>query len=260
MVGLNISKFGILVLLALVLPGVQGCGRHAEVEGKDYPRAVPLSRPDDSTYTAEDAERMIKNSKEVLADVYAPLAEQIINDFDLNDKQGIGIDVGSGPGTLVIELARRTELHWINADINPHFFAHFYEEAARQNVADKVSAIFADVHALPFRNDFADIIISRGSFHLWQDKEKAFKEIYRVLKPRATAYVGRGFSRTLPIEAAKRIRVSQGNSLKYKVEQTGAELERIMNHLQIKDYMVNIPKPVGAEEVNYGIWLTFRKP
>jgi hypothetical protein len=51
----------------------------------------------------------------VLAPVYAPLAEQIVNDFALREKRGTGIDLGSGPGDLIIELCQRTRwLHWVS--------------------------------------------------------------------------------------------------------------------------------------------------
>ena len=39
---------------------------------------------------------------------------------------------------------------------------------------------------------------------------KAFSEIYRVIKLGAVAYIGRGFSRDLPVETAKKIRLKQG--------------------------------------------------
>lgn len=201
---------------------------------------------------------MIRASRGTLAPVYGPLAEQIATDFDLADKAGIGIDVGSGPGTLIIELCKRTTLHWINADINPHFFPYFCREAETHNLGHRISAIFADAQDLPFRDNFADIIVSRGSFHLWPDKVKAFTEIYRVLKPGAPAYIGRGFSENLPLETAKDIRAKQGGGLKYDVDKTAAELRRIMSNLAIKEYRIHRP---GADSgINYGVWLEFHKP
>jgi len=211
-------------------------------------------------YTRENALGIIKASRAALAPVYGPLAAQIVEDFNLKEKTGIGIDVGSGPGTLIIELCRRTQLHWINADINPHYFAYFYEQAEKNGFGHQVSAIFADAHFLPFRDNYADFIVSRGSFHFWQDKVQAFSEIYRVLKPGAVAYIGRGFSDNLPVEIASQIRAKQGRKMKYDVERTAAELCGIMNELQIRDYRIHRPKPPGSEEVNYGIWVEFHKP
>ena len=223
-----------------------------------------LRAPSEEKYTEQGAQRMIGSSRGRLAPVYAPLAEQIVKDFDLAEKPGIGIDLGSGPGTLIIELCKRTRLHWINADINPHFFAHFFEAVRAAGVGHRASAIFADAQALPFRDNYADIVVSRGSFHFWKDKERAFGEIYRVLKPGAVAFIGRGFPANLPVAVARQIRAAQkrGDSdvLKYDVAETEAELRRIMKKVGVTDYRIRIPKVPGGEDVKYGIWVEFRKP
>ncbi len=218
-----------------------------------------LSLHPEEKYTEQNALGMIRTSRKTLAPVYAPLAEQIVSDFDLGEKEGIGIDLGSGPGTLIVELCKRTRMHWINADINPNFFPNFYRQAEQNHLGHRVSAIFADAHNLPFRDNYADIIVSRGSYHIWEDKVQAFSEIYRVLKPGAAAFIGRGFSRNLPIETAKKIRAKQGKKMKYDVEEKANELYNIMNTLGIKDYRIDIPRPPGSENVNYGIWVEFLK-
>jgi len=218
-----------------------------------------LSLRSDEKYTEQNALGMIRTSRKSLAPVYAPLAEQIVSGFDLGEKEGIGIDLGSGPGTLIIELCKRTRLHWINADINPNYFVNFYRQAEEHGVGHQVSAIFADAHNLPFHDNYANIIVSRGSYHFWEDKVRAFSEIYRVLKPGAVAYIGRGFSRNMPVETAKKIRAKQGKKMKYDVDKKANELYNIMSELGIKDYRIDIPKPPGSENVNYGIWIEFRK-
>jgi len=218
-----------------------------------------LMTPSDEKYTEQSALGMIRAGREVLAPVYGPLAEQIVADFSLDKKTGIGVDIGSGPGTLIIELCKRTQLHWINADINPHFFPYFYRQAKKHGFGHRVSAIFADVHSLPFCCDYADVVVSRGSFGLWADKVQAFREIYRILKPGSVAYIGRGFSRNLPVETAKQIRAKQ-HGMKYNVEKTANELCEVMDELGIKQYRIHIPKPPCGEKVNYGVWIEFHKP
>lgn len=218
-----------------------------------------LSLRSDEKYIEQNALGMIRTSRKVLAPVYAPLAEQIVSDFDLSKKDGIGIDLGSGPGTLIVELCKRTRMHWINADINPNYFVNFYRQAEDHGVGHQVSAIFADAHSLPFHDNYANIIVSRGSYHFWEDKVRAFSEIYRVLKPGAVAYIGRGFSRNMPVKTAKKIRAKQGKKMEYDVDKKANELSNIMNSLGIKEYRIDIPKPPGSENVNYGIWIEFRK-
>lgn len=241
------SRWFLLLALTILICGA-GC-----FNGK-----ATLSRFEQSG-AEQKARGMIEASRGRLAPVYGPLAEQIVADFDLAERDGIGIDLGSGPGTLILELCQRTRLHWINADINPHFFAYFYAQADERGFGHRVSGVYADAQALPFRDDYADIIVSRGSFHFWKDKGQAFKEIYRVLKPDAVAYIGRGFSRNLDVETAKQIRAKQGGRLEYDVDKTADDLHHIMEVLGVEEYQIHRPKPPGGENVNYGIWIEFRK-
>ena len=206
------------------------------------------------------AEGMIRASRGTLAPVYAPLAEQIARNLELADAKGIGIDVGSGPGSLIVELCKRTELHWINADINPHFFPHFFRLAEANGVAGRVSAVYADAKALPFRDDYADVIVSRGSYHFWGDRKKGFAEVHRVLKPGGVAFVGRGFPRDLPLETARRIRARQGGGLTYDRDKEAAALRRIVTELGIREFRVEVPRPPGGADVSYGVWVEFHKP
>jgi len=186
----------------------------------------------DKKYTEANALGMIRASRGTLSPVYTPLAEQIVTDFNLREKEGIGIDIGSGPGTLILELCRHTRLHWINADINPHFFPHFYKQAQQRGFGHRVSAVFADAGALPFRDNYADIIVSRGS----------------------------GFPRSLPVATAKKIRGKQGGKMKYDLKKAADELRNIMKMVQIKQWKIHTPNPPGSDNVNYGIWIEFHKP
>ena len=242
-----LRRFYLIALVSLL------CG-----SGCETVKHAPSSQ--NEKYTEANALGMIRNSRGTLAPVYAPLAQQIATDFNLRNKEGIGIDIGSGPGTLILELCRHTRLHWINADINPHFFPHFYKQAQQRGYGHRLSAVFADAGALPFRDNYADIIVSRGSFPFWQDKKQAFGEIYRVLKPGSVAYIGRGFPRNLPVATAKKIRGKQGKKMKYNLDKAADELRQIMKALEIEEWKIHRPNPPGADNVNYGIWIEFHKP
>ncbi len=207
----------------------------------------------------KEAKSTIKTSREVLSPIYGPLAEEIVRDFGLADKEGIGIDLGSGPGDLIIELCKRTRFHWINADINPHFFPHFTKLARNQGFGPRVSAICADAQDLPFKDNYADMIVSRASFQYWQDKPRAFREIYRVLKPGGAAFIGRGFSENLPIETARKVAKKLPDA-EYDLKETARQLRDIMNELKIPDYRLHILGPQSPEKINYGLWIEFHKP
>ena len=232
-----------------------GCGGAEAGRSADGPSA--------DADRARAAERMIQASRSRLAPVYAPLAEHLVAHLDLADAEGVGIDVGGGPGTLVVELATRTRMHWVNADINPHFFAPLYRRAEAAGVAHRVSAVRADARRLPFRSDWARAVVSRGSFHFWggrDDRKRGLAEIYRVLAPGGVAYIGRGFSPNLPVETARRIRAGQGKTMQYDRRELGRQLAGIMKELGIADYTVHLPDPPGAKGFHYGVWIEFRKP
>ena len=98
---------------------------------------------------------------------------------------------------------------------------------------------------------------------MWDDLRQGLSEVYRVLKPRGTAYIGRGFSTDLPVEVAREIRNKQnkdGKGLKYDVNKTAEKMKSIMKDLNIKDFRIIIPKPEGSENIKYGLWLEFYKP
>ncbi|HNY78943.1 MAG: class I SAM-dependent methyltransferase [Sedimentisphaerales bacterium] len=249
--GPGAGRFCIVLAALTLLVGCGGAGPRVSNAGRvaEAPKE----------YSREDALRMIRSSEGRLAPVYGPLAEQLVDDLDLDGRTGIGIDLGSGPGTLVIELCKRTEMHWINADINPHFFPFFLQRAEEHGCGGRVSAIQADAQALPFRDDYADVIVSRGSFWLWGDKVAAFGEIRRVLKPGGVAYIGRGLSANLPLEVAQAVRGGRGEGPQYDVAATAQELHAIMKSLRIKDYRVIRPRLDNEAGVNYGVWVEFRK-
>jgi len=247
---MNAAPLRVLVVTAAGWALV-GCASTTPVEPAGYEAISKL---------AKSAERMIRASRGRLAPVYAPLAEQIVTDLSLAEKEGVGIDLGSGPGTLIIELCKRTRLHWINADINPHFFAHFLAQAEANGVGHRVSAVLADVQDMPFRDSYADVVVSRGSYHFWPDQSKAFSEVYRILKPGGVAYIGRGFSRNLPVATARAIRAEQGKGMNYDRPRRAAAFRKIMAETGIEDYRIHIPVVAGGENVNYGIWIEFHKP
>jgi SAM-dependent methyltransferase len=218
-----------------------------------------LSRGPGKEPTQAGAERMIRAAEGGLAPVYAPLAEEIVERLNLAEKEGVGIDLGSGPGTLILELCQRTRLHWVNADINPYFFPYFFGQADAAGLSGRISAIRADACALPFHDDFAEVIVSRGSFQFWPDLKKGIAEIQRVLKPGGCAWIGRGLPQRMPLETARQLRRGHGEGPKYDPDETEGQLREIVMSLGIKDFRIHRPRRENAQGVNYGVWLEFRK-
>ncbi len=150
-------------------------------------------------------------SKGAFAPIYPVIADQIIAKTGI--KEGICIDIGAGPASLSIALAKITELKIYAMDISKETYNLSNENIKIEGLVNRIIPIVGDVHQLPFANEFADLIISRGSLTFWNDISTAFKEINRVLKPDASGYIGGGFgSHELKEEISKELKNNNPNN------------------------------------------------
>jgi ubiquinone/menaquinone biosynthesis C-methylase UbiE len=103
------------------------------------------------------------------------------------------------------------------------------------------------------------VITSRGSYPFWPDLQKGIAEIRRVLKPGGAAYIGRGFSKNLPLAIARSIREKQGKKMNYDARAQAQTFEKIMRALGIERHKIVMPSVDAGLDVNYGVWLVFWK-
>ncbi|MCC6446011.1 MAG: class I SAM-dependent methyltransferase [Armatimonadetes bacterium] len=130
--------------------------------------------------------------------VYPALAKQIVQDYGI--RKGVCVDIGGGCGSLSLALAKITNLTAYVLDIDPVAVRLCNLLADEEGMTGRVRAVEGDARNLPFRNDFADLVVSRGSIFFWSDQLAGIKEAYRILKPGGAAYMGGGFSRLLAPE------------------------------------------------------------
>ena len=94
------------------------------------------------------------------------------------------VDVGSGSGVDVLTAGRRTGSDGLvfGIDMTPAMLAK-----ARRNIRkadmDHVRVLEGRADDLPLDDASVDVVTSNGVFNLVPDKAKAFREVYRVLKP-----------------------------------------------------------------------------
>ena len=146
------------------------------------------------------------------APVYPALAQQIVEDYGIT--RGICIDMGGGCGSLAIALAKITDLTIYVLDIDPAAIRLCGVLVDEAGLRGRVIPIEGDAQDMPFRNRFADLVISRGSVFFWPDQIAGLKEAYRVLKPGGVAFIGGGFSRVLDPTIKKRLVEARGSSNK----------------------------------------------
>jgi ubiquinone/menaquinone biosynthesis C-methylase UbiE len=100
---------------------------------------------------------------------------------------GAVLDVGTGPGVLLVEIARlRPDLRLTGVDLSPDMVA-----AAERNLRafGQASARRGDVGDLPFPDDTFHLIVSSFSLHHWDDLRAAGPELARVLRPGGRVYL-----------------------------------------------------------------------
>lgn len=129
--------------------------------------------------------------KKAFAPVYRVIAGAIR--YEASITSGLCLDIGAGGGYLGIEMARATSLEVILLDNSKDMVMASARNIAHKCLGERIRAVRGNVHCLPFCPDSINLVVSRGSLLFWEDKGRAFREIYRVLKPGGTAYVGGGF-------------------------------------------------------------------
>ena len=137
----------------------------------------------------KSAEGFARIAREVFAPIYPVIAEQVLAWSGIRD--GLCLDLGSGPGLLSVALAEKSDLTVIALDADPAMARIAQETAAGRT--DRVAPVIGDVHRMPVRDDTASLIVSRGSIFFWEDRVQEFREIERVLRPGGVAFVGGSF-------------------------------------------------------------------
>ena len=105
-------------------------------------------------------------------------------------RDGICIDVGCGSGMLDVELAKRSNFKIIGLDIDPNVKPLFEKEIRKAGLEKRISFVLGDAQKMPFPDNYADAIISRGTLTFIPDKKKCLREVHRVLKPTGVAFLG----------------------------------------------------------------------
>ena len=110
------------------------------------------------------------------------------------------LEVPVGTGVLTIPIYRDLpEAEIICLDYSPDMMSAAKERAEHAGIRN-VRFVQGDVGALPFEDGSFDIVLSLNGFHAFPDKEAAYRETFRVLKPGGTFcgcfYVQGGCKRT----------------------------------------------------------------
>ncbi len=103
-----------------------------------------------------------------------------------DDFAGSLLEVPVGTGVLTMPLYQTLpQAHVTCLDYSASMMESAQQKAEALGVAN-VTFTQGDVGALPFADDSFDVVLSMNGFHAFPDKEAAYAETYRVLKPGGT--------------------------------------------------------------------------
>jgi ubiquinone/menaquinone biosynthesis C-methylase UbiE len=105
-------------------------------------------------------------------------------------RAGLCIDIGCGTGNLDVELAKRSKFQIIGLDIDPDMKPLFEKRIKAAGLEDRIRFVVGDAQKLPFEDDSADVVVSRGTLTFIPDIGKCLREVDRVLKPTGIAFLG----------------------------------------------------------------------
>lgn len=181
----------------------------------------------------DDFEKIVKGA---FAPIYPVIAKQIVDKCKIT--KGNCIDVGCGSGPLSIMLAKITDLDIYALDVSTKAIGLLKDKIETEGLSKRIKPMLNDAESMPFDDGFADLIVSRGSMFFWNDQAKAFKEIYRVLKPNGMAYIGCGFGTVELFEEVKKkmekIDPQWDENRKKRLENDDAsKIERILKKTKI---------------------------
>jgi ubiquinone/menaquinone biosynthesis C-methylase UbiE len=97
---------------------------------------------------------------------------------------GEAIDLGCGPGYLVLELAKRSKgLHVIGVDCSEEMLIQANANAYKSGLAGRVSFKIGNAERTPYEDHSLDLVVSTLSLHHWKNPILVMNEIVRVLRP-----------------------------------------------------------------------------
>ena len=111
---------------------------------------------------------------------------EIAQDLVSRISQGRLLDVGTGPGRLLLEIHKlnpRIELFGLD------IAAAMVEQAKRNLAGIDVDLCQENIRATDYRDDFFDLVTCSGSFYLWDKPEEGLEEVRRILRGGQSAYL-----------------------------------------------------------------------
>jgi len=133
---------------------------------------------------------------------------EIAQDLVSRVSHGRLLDIGTGPGRLLIEIHKmNSDIELFGLDVSASMIG-----AARKNLTGiKTDLRQGNIRSTSYESDFFDIITCTGSFYLWEYPVESLEEIFRILKEGQSAYLYETYKDFDRIELKKALRANLKN-------------------------------------------------
>ena len=132
------------------------------------------------------ASAYMKATRMVIESYYRPVAGEIV----ANLNEGTILDLGTGPGYLPVEIAKRSPtISVIGVDLSRKLIEIACSNAAKAGLTDRLTFQSGNAGRLEFADSSFDMVISTGMLHSLKEPVKVLQEIHRVLKEGREAWI-----------------------------------------------------------------------
>lgn len=193
-------------------------------------------------------------TRNVFTPGYPVISDRIEDKTGLN--KGLCLDIDTIGGYLGIELSKITDLSACLFDKSDKMIKNVYENIRSNGLGDRVRTLLGNVNEIPIKDESINLVISRALGSFWADIEKIFKEIYRVLTPGGTAYIGGRFGISelkdqMASKKKKRNKECKRGMAKKLGDNPIAIIESALYQAGIKSFAINMDES--------GVWVTIRR-
>jgi ubiquinone/menaquinone biosynthesis C-methylase UbiE len=141
-----------------------------------------------------------KASRMVIDAYYSQVADEIVS----NIRQGALLDLGTGPGYLPVEIAKRApDIHITGVDLSRKLIHMARRNAHKAGLSRQLTFEVGNSGRLRYGDEVFDMVISTGMLHSLKNPVDVFTEIHRVLKKDADAWIYDPANVTQYIDKAK---------------------------------------------------------
>jgi ubiquinone/menaquinone biosynthesis C-methylase UbiE len=122
--------------------------------------------------------------------IFAKWFKQIAADIEDRGISGTILDIGTGPGRLPIETAKKIKnVKLFGIDLSEDMIKLARRNADREGVGGRIEFRVGSAYDSGFENNSVDLVVCTGVLHHLSQPLTAFNEIYRILKRGGEAWL-----------------------------------------------------------------------